>query len=167
MKMKLLFIFQIYHIYFLKKILLQNIIYLKVKSINYILCISLTSAIKFEKETISQSECDLWFQLREKRITSSICHSVFIRKRNHENLAQNILHPKPKSELPERTKEILKHGKTNEPKARDLYQDVMNLKLKRNIKVRETGIVIQPKFFGSLLRLMALLLMKTLTKNMA
>jgi len=36
------------------------------------------SAIKFEKETISQSECDLWFQLREKRITSSICHSYLL-----------------------------------------------------------------------------------------
>jgi len=46
-------------------------------------------------DTKAQSECQLWFQLRKVRITSSKAHSVFRRKGNFGKLAQARHAPKP------------------------------------------------------------------------
>ena len=116
------------------------------QQINYISSIFLTKedVIRIERDTVKQSDCKLWFELRKGRITSSVCHRIFIRKRNFESLCENILNPTPLENLPSKTREVLNHGKLYESRARELYVDVMKHKLKKIIFVRETGVVIQP-----------------------
>ena len=42
---------------------------------------------------------------------------------------------------------IMKHGTQHEPVARSKYYEILKLKLKRDISIRETGIVMQPLLF--------------------
>ena len=50
-------------------------------------------------------------------------------------------------DLPAKVKEALNHGKNFELRARERYIDVMRLKLRHFVLVRETGLVIQPSLF--------------------
>ena len=84
---------------------------------------------------------------RKCRITSSNAHKVFIRKRNFETIADDLLNPKPMESLPQILKDNFKHGKIYEPIARKHYGKYVKYTLKHNINIRETGIVIQPKLF--------------------
>ena len=43
-----------------------------------------------------------------------------------------------------KVKEALNHGKKLESRAREFYTDVMRLKLRQFVLVRETGLVIEP-----------------------
>ena len=109
--------------------------------------ISEQESISYERETILQSKCDLWFSLRKNRITSTNAHRTYQRKRSFSNLAETILNPPSSTDLPKRTQDLFNHGKTYEPIARNAYSDAMKLKLNRNVILRETGIVIQPMLY--------------------
>ena len=100
-----------------------------------------------EQETVKQSLCELWKNSRKNRITSSNAHRVFIRKRNFESLAESLLNPNLESNLPAATRDAFRHGRIYEPVAREKYLDVMKFHLNRNIDIRETGLVLQPKLF--------------------
>ena len=100
-----------------------------------------------EQETVKQSLCELWKNSRKNRITSSNAHRVFIRKRNFQTLAESLLNPNLESDLPAATRDAFRHGRIYEPVAREKYLDVMKFHLNRNIDIRETGLVLQPKLF--------------------
>ena len=99
-----------------------------------------------EKNTVKQSNCDEWFQQRKYRITSSNAHKVYIRGRNFDSLVE-VFTKHDKKSLPKSVEEAMQHGRKYEPIARDLYTDIIKYKLKRNITVQETGIVIQPNLY--------------------
>lgn len=101
----------------------------------------------FEEETVKQSDCPRWFELRKNRITSSKAHLIYIRKRNFEALVENLLNPKPEHNLPPTVREALAHGKLYESKARNAYTEYLKHSLKHDINVRETGLVIQPNLY--------------------
>lgn len=98
-----------------------------------------------EKSTVEQSNCDEWFQQRKFRITSSNAHKVYIRQKKFESLADGFTGKQKKRN--KFVEEAMQHGRKCEPIARDLYADITKYKLKRNIIVRETGIVIQPHLY--------------------
>jgi len=103
-------------------------------------------AAKLERDTVQQGNCDLWFKARKGRLTSSKCHKVITAQSHYQypDLCREILNPTPMEDFPCHVQESMNYGLVHEPTARKLYIDVMNLKLKRCISVRETGIVVQP-----------------------
>ena len=111
------------------------------------LIINEQKSFEIEQETVSQSKCDKWFEYRKNRITASVAHKVFIRKKNYNTLADSLLNPKPSSELPQTVKDALKHGSTYEEVARETYYNFLKYKLKRDVHIRETGLVVQPSLF--------------------
>ena len=100
-----------------------------------------------EQETLLQSKCEKWFQYRMNRITSSVAHKVFTRQRNFESLVTSLTEPKPHSELPQIVKDAMEHGTKYEPIARKKYFELLKYDLKRDVDIRETGLVIQPNLF--------------------
>ena len=97
-----------------------------------------------EKRTISQSECQQWFEQKKYRTKPSNPHKILIRQKNFETLTDNLVVKNKKcSNI---TKEALNHGKKFEPIARQIYIEVMKFKLK-HVSVRETGIAIQPLLY--------------------
>ena len=109
--------------------------------------ISEADSYKIEKDTIQQNQCSLWHKIRKQRITASIAHRIFVRKRSFEALANQLLKDSNENALSERTRDNFKHGRTYEPISRKQYADYMKIGLKHSIDVRETGIVVQPKLF--------------------
>ena len=81
------------------------------------------------------------------RITCSNAQRVFIRKHNFQNLAESFLNPNLASDLPAANRDAFRHGRMYEPIAREKYFDVMKFYLNRNIDIRETRLVLQPKLF--------------------
>ena len=67
-------------------------------------------SFQIEQETVQQSKCDKWFELRKNRITSSKAHTVFTRKRNFENLVETLLNPQAKSQLPSNVRDAMDCG---------------------------------------------------------
>ena len=99
--------------------------------------ITFQNCVKIEKDTKNRSDCSSWFELCNPRITSSKCHSIFIRQR-FETLCTVIINPYDFEDLPAKT---LNHGKKSESRARELYIDVMKLKLRHFVLVRRTDLV--------------------------
>ena len=97
---------------------------------------------ELERQTIKQATCELWHSTRKNKLTSSTSHKIFFRQRNFENLLAKFT--KPKTNLSKSVRDNFEHWKNYEPIARQVYQNVLNYKLKRNGTVRETGCVIQP-----------------------
>ena len=104
--------------------------------------ILLAEAHDIEMATVSQSDCDEWHERRKKILTASIAHSIFIRKRNFETLSRKLIERK---KITATVTKMLQHGKKFETVAREKYFDI--LKLSRNVKIRETGLVINPEAF--------------------
>ena len=100
-----------------------------------------------EQETVTQSSCSAWYELRKNRLASSKAHLVYKRQRNHESLANDLLNPKQEASLPSTVREALNYGKLNEPKGRKCYTDYLKFSLKHEIDVGESGIVIQPNLY--------------------
>ena len=100
---------------------------------------------ELEQKTMGQASNEAWHQARENRITSSSCHKVFIRKRNFETLVNDFCGiKKPISNF---LKDLFAFGRKYEPVAREKFEKYMSYTLKRKIKIRETGIVVQPFLF--------------------
>ena len=106
--------------------------------------ISLAEAHDIGMATVSQSECDEWHERRKKILTASIAHSIFIRKRNFETLSRKLIEGK---KITATVTRMLQHGKRFETVAREKYFDILKLSLSRNVKIRETGLVINPAAF--------------------
>ena len=103
--------------------------------------------MQIDRETVAQSSSEQWFQLRKGRITSSNAHKVFVRKKDFQSLIETFTGENVKKKFPKSVEDALKHGKTFEPIATELYVDVMKHKLNRHVFIRETGIVIQPNLY--------------------
>ena len=88
--------------------------------------ISETDLHNIERDTVQQSRCSLWHKIRKQRITASIAHRVFVRKRNFESLADHLLKDSNENELSERTRYNFRHGRTYEPIARKQYSVIIN-----------------------------------------
>ena len=58
-----------------------------------------------------------------------------------------FVNPKKEKDLPKFVQEALKHGTTYEPVAKDKFYQHMQYNMKRDINIRETGIVVQPILF--------------------
>ena len=109
--------------------------------------ITFQDCVKIKNDTRNQSDCSLWFELCKARITSSICHRIFIRQKNFDTSCTEIINPCDFEDLPAKVKEALNHGKRFESRACELYIYVMRLKLRNFVPVCETGLVIQPSLF--------------------
>ena len=69
-------------------------------------------SLSIEKRTISQSECQEWFEQKQYKITSSNAHKVLIRQKNFETLTEYLFVKNKKcSNI---TQEALNHGKKSE-----------------------------------------------------
>ena len=100
--------------------------------------VSLDDAVSTKEKTREQrSECSQWFDFRKKRITSSVCHNFFIRQRNFELLCNDLLKRLDPSKHSKKLNEALNHGKVFEKKARNLYVDLMRMKLFHDVFVRK------------------------------
>ena len=72
---------------------------------------------------------------------------VYTRKRQFESLANSLQDAKPKSQLPQTVQDAMNHGIVYEPVARQKYFDILKYELRRDVNIRETGLVIQPNLF--------------------
>ena len=66
---------------------------------------------------------------------------------NFDTLRTEIINPCDSEDLPDKVKEALNHGEKLEPRLRELYIDVMKLKLRHFGLACETGLVIKPSLF--------------------
>jgi len=80
-------------------------------------------------------------------VTSSIAHQVYTRVRKFDTLATNLINPTPYSELPTYVRGAMEHETTNEPITREKYFEILKYNLKRDVQIREPGIIIQPYLF--------------------
>ena len=109
------------------------------------LFITMEGSFELEKATRRQRDCELWFEERKNRITSSNAHKIFIRKRNFETLVTSLYNKKNDfNNLPKMIQTALQHGIKNEIVAKEKYTKIMNFKLMRNILIEDVGLVIQP-----------------------
>ena len=83
------------------------------KEDSFLMLLSITSqnSMKLQKDTRSQSDCSLWFELRKLRITFSACHKIFIPPRNFDTLCTEIINPSDFEDLPPKIREALNHRK--------------------------------------------------------
>ena len=72
---------------------------------------------------------------------------IYTRKRQYDTLVNYLQENKPKSQLPKIVQDAMDHGLGYEPIARETYLNVMKYELRRDITIRETGLVIQPSLF--------------------
>ena len=64
-----------------------------------------------------------------------------MRQRNFDTLGTKIINPCDFKDLPDKVKEALNHGKKFKPTARELYIEVMRLKVRPIVLIRETHCV--------------------------
>ena len=95
---------------------------------------------------LEQDTCKLWKNSTKSRITSSNALRDFIKKRNFQTLAESFLNPNLESDLHDASRSAFKYGRIYETVAHQKYLDVMKFYLKRNIGIRETRLVLQPKW---------------------
>ena len=111
------------------------------------LCLGPEDSYEIEYGTIKQSQCEKWHYYRKNRITSNKAHNIYTRKRQYDTLVNYLQENKPKSQLLKIVQDAMDHGLVYEPIARETYLNVMKYELRRDITIRETGLVIQPSLF--------------------
>ena len=74
------------------------------------------------------------------RIASSICYRIFMCQRDFDTLCTKIINPCDFGDLLAQVKEGLNHEKKFESRACELNINVMRLKLRHFVLVRETGL---------------------------
>ena len=103
--------------------------------------VSQEESISLQKKPVKQRQCAQWFKERKYRITSSNAHKIYIRKSNFEFLIKKFTEDIKKSNI---VKEMLNHGNINEDIAKEKFKNVMINQLNQNIKILETGLLVQP-----------------------
>ena len=96
--------------------------------------------------TVNQRSCKELFQYREKCLTASNIHCIFIRKWQFDNLAKQLAETSSKK-LSDMARRKLKHGVQYEGTALEKYHDILKYKFQRHVKVKESGFVINPSLF--------------------
>ena len=87
--------------------------------------VSLDEAKNVERMMVRQRSCKEWFRYREKRLSSSNIHRIFIRKRQFDNLAKQLAGTLSKK-LSDFARRKLKHGVQYEGTAREKCHDILN-----------------------------------------
>ena len=65
-----------------------------------------------------------------------------------------LIHPTPRESLATTVREALDYGIFHEPIARKKYLNILRHEFKRDVEIRETGLLIQPNLFWALQVLM-------------
>ena len=94
-----------------------------------------TKVNDIECKTREQSGCDEWQMQRKFRFTASNFGLIKHRKRNHDTLVKNLLHPRSF------TSKYTQHGKKYEPVALKQYEKYMH-SIKKPVSVYKSGFVI-------------------------
>ena len=106
---------------------------------------TLDASQNLEKDTIGQSKNEFWFQSRKNRLTSSQAHKIYIRKRNFPTLIKEL--KDGLKNVPKSVRNALDHGKEFESVALEKFFDFLTWKLKQNVCIRSTGLVVQSSLF--------------------
>lgn len=120
--------------------------YSEMMTLEYIFPETLEASQKLERKTVGQDKNEFWMTERSKRITSSNAHKIYIRKKNFETLAATMKNGS-RNHLPKFVEKAMQHGKDYENVAKQKFFDYLTYILKRNIVIRETGLVVQPYLF--------------------
>ena len=118
--------------------------YTEMMVLNSIFPETIDKSRELERLTIGQYQNKLWLKERSKRITSSQANKVYTRRRNFETLADSFNVVK---KFPKFVQEALDYGNTYEKVAKQKFFDYMTYRLKKNVFIRETGLVVQPYLF--------------------
>ena len=121
----------------------------KCESVLDTLKITMEDARQLETNTRKQASCKEWFSVRESQITSSQVHGIPIRKRQFGTGLVDQFVTNEAKEKPDLVTKKLKHGTHFEPVARDKYKymEILKFQESRSIRVRETGLVVNPVLF--------------------
>lgn len=90
---------------------------------------------EIERKTQAQGDCEEWRKERQFRFTASNFSQICCRKRQHETLVNNLLHPKSF------TSRYTEHGKRYESVALREYQKYMHT-IKKPVVVYKSGLVV-------------------------
>ena len=101
--------------------------------------VSLSKKVQENKENQNNGK-----NTEKNRFTSTSAHAIFIRKKIDTLYKQT---DKPVNEQIESLKQALDHGIRNKDQAIEKYQFIMSYKLKRPVKTKEAGIIIQNELF--------------------
>ena len=101
--------------------------------------VSLSKKVQENKENQNNGK-----NTEKNRFTSTSAHAIFITKKI-DTLYKQI--DKPFNEQIESLKQALDHGIRNKVQAIEKYQFIMSYKLKRPVKTKEAGIIIQNELF--------------------
>ena len=105
------------------------------------LAITQQTASDIFADTIKQAESNLWFSVREKRLTASKFGIILQRKKDIANFVKsNLCKRSDLSNVP-----AIKFGKDNERKGKEEYRNYMN-NTNRTCKIYESGCVINSAF---------------------
>ena len=102
---------------------------------------------QIEEATRLQSQCYLWYEVRQKRITGYKCGQILRQKTRTPALLKSVLYSKPLIPLPV----PIKWGQEHEAVAREAYVKTMQLSGHTTIAVKLAGFIIHPRegWFGS------------------
>ena len=102
--------------------------------------ISLEERDRIEGKTREQAQSPLWYLVRARRITASLCGKIICQKEMTPALLMSVLYPKPFEKLPA----PIKWGIDNEPKANREYLNYAKAHGKKGLSVRKCGFIVHP-----------------------
>ena len=102
--------------------------------------ISLEERERIEQNTREQTQSQLWYQVRARRITASACVKILCQKEMTEALLKSILYPKPFDVL----SAPIKWGIDNEPKANQQYLSYAKSHGKKGLSTTKCGFIVHP-----------------------
>ena len=102
---------------------------------------------KIEEATRLQAQCNLWYEVRQKRVTGYKCGQILGQKTRTPALLKSVLYSKPLDPLPV----PIKWGQDNEAAARKAYVNAMHQRGHATLTVKLSGFIIHPQegWFGS------------------
>ena len=100
-----------------------------------------------EQSTRKQRESLEWKRERKNRVTSTMAHKIFIRKKNFDSLASQLAKPISPHNQVDMVRKALNHGVQNEEVAKEKYIYIMQHQIRRPVKIKEVGLIVQPDLF--------------------
>ena len=111
------------------------------KAVKEKLQVSARERMRIEEITCMQSECPVWYDVRQKRITGWKCGQILTQKSRTSALLKNILYTKPMCNVPA----PITWGQENESTACQAYVKYMQLSGQVNLTARKCGFIIHPE----------------------
>ena len=102
--------------------------------------ISMEERERIEEYTREQAQSQLWYLVRARRITASLCGKIICQKEMTPALLKSVLYVKPFEELPV----PIKWGIDNEPKANQQYLSYAKAHGKKGLSTRKCGFIVHP-----------------------